>query len=59
LRDPQVIKQHPFFADIDFNELLKKRLKPPYKPLLKNAHDLGHFDEDIIELPIMSPVDES
>jgi len=40
------IKQHPFFAGVDFNEL--RRLPAPFKPELKSGIDTKYFPiEDI------------
>lgn len=32
LRDPVQIKAHPYFADIDWEAVLRKELAPPYIP---------------------------
>ena len=32
LRDPAKIKQHPFFAGVDFDALYQKKIKPPFVP---------------------------
>ena len=28
----EAIKQHPFFSDIDWTDLEKRKIKPPFKP---------------------------
>jgi serine/threonine protein kinase len=33
------IKQHPFFAPIDFEKLAEKKLEPPFRPEVKNILD--------------------
>ena len=38
------IKKHPFFSDINWERLLKRDVKSPYKPLLQNDEDTNHFD---------------
>jgi serine/threonine protein kinase len=52
------IESHPFFTkyNTDWNAILLKKIKPPFKPNLKGAHDVSHF-EDIFtrEDPSMSP----
>lgn len=41
----QDIRDHAFFADIDFDELRNKTMKAPWKPKLKNPFDTKHFDD--------------
>ena len=43
----QEILAHPWFADLDINALLEKRLTPPYVPTLKD--DLAYFDSNIVQ----------
>ena len=38
------IKSHPFFAEIDWDSLLHKKIKPPFIPKLKNDCDYHYFD---------------
>lgn len=38
------IKSHKWFASIDFDELLKKTIKAPWLPAIKNALDTSNFD---------------
>jgi len=40
-----VIKTHPFFAGIDWNNI--HRYPAPYRPELRNPEDTRHFDSDI------------
>ena len=46
------IKSHPFFSTINWESLLNKKIKPPFKPRLKNPADLKYFDADFTTLPI-------
>lgn len=39
------IKEHPWFAKIDFNELIRKRIKAPWIPPIKDQLDTSNFDE--------------
>ena len=39
------IKEHPFFKGFDFNALLEKKLKEPFKPKLKDITDVRNFDK--------------
>jgi len=38
------VKDHKYFSDIDFEQLRKKLVKPPYLPRLAHAVDSSHFD---------------
>jgi serine/threonine protein kinase len=42
--DAEEIKEHPFFAGIDWNAMMAKKLTTPYKPLLDSKDDTKHFD---------------
>lgn len=58
LNDPQVIKSHPFFKDIDWTKLLNKSYLPPFKPNVENLLDTSNFDLDFTnEKPQDSVVD--
>ncbi|KAH8554140.1 kinase-like domain-containing protein [Umbelopsis sp. PMI_123] len=56
----QHIKNHPFFARIDWRKLMAKKVQPPFKPSVESAYDTSNFDEEFTsELPQDSVVDES
>lgn len=38
------IKEHPFFAGIDWDKLVKKQITPPFIPPVRSATDIGNFD---------------
>ena len=40
------IKVQPFFSGFNFNDLLEKKIKPPYVPKLSGKLDVGNFDEE-------------
>jgi serine/threonine protein kinase len=46
LRDAEELKAHPFFADIDWDALMKKNVVPPFKPKLKGELDVSNFDPE-------------
>lgn len=37
---------HPFFADVDWNQLAQKNVVPPFKPKLKSELDVSNFDPE-------------
>ena len=45
-RDAEELKAHPFFADIDWDALMKKNVVPPFKPKLKSELDVSNFDPE-------------
>uniref|UniRef100_A0A183D9N9 Serine/threonine-protein kinase Sgk3 n=1 Tax=Gongylonema pulchrum TaxID=637853 RepID=A0A183D9N9_9BILA len=40
------VKCHPFFAQIDFEKLEKKEIKPPYVPRVNGEMDLSQIDRE-------------
>ncbi|XP_017877850.1 ribosomal protein S6 kinase 2 beta isoform X2 [Ceratina calcarata] len=40
------IKNHPFFATIDWDALYKKQIKPPFKPAVSHEDDAFYFDSE-------------
>jgi len=38
------IKSHPFFADIDWDQLARQDVKPPFMPITKDTEDVSNFD---------------
>ncbi|KAJ3374877.1 AGC/AKT protein kinase [Allomyces macrogynus ATCC 38327] len=42
--DADAIKAHPFFADIDWHQLRKKQIRPPFKPHVESETDTSNFD---------------
>lgn len=44
--DAEELKSHPFFADVDWIQLGRKSLVPPFKPRLKSETDTQNFDPE-------------
>jgi len=40
------LMQHPFFADVDWDLLARKKVVPPFKPKLKGELDVSNFDPE-------------
>jgi len=56
LREVEEIKNHSYFADIDWQLLLKKKIDPPFKPHLLDESDVRYFDEEFTnEAPAFTP----
>jgi serum/glucocorticoid-regulated kinase 2 len=44
ISDAADIKHHPFFDEINWDQMMKKKMITPYKPLLESKFDTKHFD---------------
>ncbi|XP_038570496.1 ribosomal protein S6 kinase beta-2-like [Micropterus salmoides] len=54
------IQKHHFFKHIDWEDLLNKRVEPPYKPQLQSDEDVSQFDTRFTrQTPVDSPDDTS
>ncbi|CAL1536968.1 unnamed protein product [Lymnaea stagnalis] len=55
----KAILVHPFFHEkIDWEALEQRKVKPPFKPKIKNKTDANNFDRDFTsEDPVLTPVD--
>jgi RAC serine/threonine-protein kinase len=46
LDDVQEIMVHPFFASINWNDLVNKKIIPPFKPQVTSDTDTRYFDSE-------------
>eukprot|EP00164_Ancoracysta_twista_P002559 GFYU01003407.1.p1 GENE.GFYU01003407.1~~GFYU01003407.1.p1 ORF type:complete len:700 (-),score=265.72 GFYU01003407.1:140-2239(-) len=54
------IKNHPFWSDIDFNDLVAKKIEPPFKPEVSGDMDYKYVDPAFTNQPVVdSLVDKS
>jgi len=54
--DAEEIMEHPYFSSIDWNELVKKRIIPPFKPELRDELDTRYVDPEFAdERPSLTP----
>ncbi|KAG9510064.1 Ribosomal protein S6 kinase beta-1, partial [Fragariocoptes setiger] len=54
--DGAQIRGHQFFKNTNWNDLLAKRVQPPFKPVLSSDDDVSQFDTEFTKLtPIDSP----
>merc|ERR1712113_411611 len=44
--DASEIKEHVFYKGLDFVKLLKKEIKPPYKPKVEEIEDTSYIEEE-------------
>lgn len=55
--DAEEIKAHPFFRDVNWDDMFHKRVPPPFLPTLKNPSDTSWFDTEFTsEKPTLTPV---
>lgn len=58
--DSLPIKRHPFFRNINWDDVLDRKLDPPYKPTLCGDEDVSQFDSKFTkQTPVDSPEDDS
>jgi serum/glucocorticoid-regulated kinase 2 len=53
--DAGEIKNHPFFAEIQWDTLMRGELPPPWRPTFSSALDTSQFDREFTEMPVVSP----
>lgn len=53
------IKTHPFFDDIDWKDLIEKKIPPPWIPKLDSLTDLRHIDPEFTKEKISESVGRS
>ncbi|XP_055007795.1 serine/threonine-protein kinase N2 [Boleophthalmus pectinirostris] len=55
-RDAEEVKKHLFFRNMDWHDLLAKKVKPPFVPTIQGANDVSNFDDEFTsEAPILTP----
>mmetsp|Transcript_15773 Transcript_15773/g.24207 ORF Transcript_15773/g.24207 Transcript_15773/m.24207 type:complete len:525 (+) Transcript_15773:97-1671(+) len=45
LSDVDDIKNHAFFSDLDWEQLMRREIEAPYRPNVKSADDTSNFDD--------------
>ena len=40
--------EHPWFADLNIDDLLKKKIQAPFVPDIKGKRDLQNFDQEVV-----------
>ncbi|XP_069393243.1 serine/threonine-protein kinase Sgk2b [Paralichthys olivaceus] len=57
-RDLEELQEHPFFASIDWDDLLARRVEPPFIPNVSGPGDISHVDPEFTLQPIPASVNE-
>lgn len=56
--DAEQIKNHQFFKHISWNDVINRKLEPPFKPTLASEDDVSQFDKRFTTAaPIDSPAE--
>ena len=50
------IKSHPFFSTINWDSILSKDIKPPFKPKLKYPTDTRYIGQEFTDLPFKESI---
>nr|XP_040133186.1 protein kinase C theta type isoform X2 [Ictidomys tridecemlineatus] len=54
------IRQHPMFREINWEELERKKIDPPFRPKVKSPYDCSNFDKEFLnEKPRLSFADRA
>uniref|UniRef100_A0A1A8RPG6 Serine/threonine-protein kinase Sgk1 n=1 Tax=Nothobranchius rachovii TaxID=451742 RepID=A0A1A8RPG6_9TELE len=48
------LKYHSFFSPVSWEELMAKKIPPPFVPSVSSPTDLRHFDPEFTHLPVSS-----
>ncbi|KAJ3207761.1 Serine/threonine kinase [Dinochytrium kinnereticum] len=55
--DAEEVKRHAYFAGVDWNAFMQKRVAPPWKPTISSATDVSNFDSEFTkEPPVLTPI---
>ncbi|XP_054711372.1 ribosomal protein S6 kinase beta-2-like [Uloborus diversus] len=57
--DAEAIKCHPFFRHVNWDDVLSRRVEPPFKPPLTSDDDVSQFDAKFTSMPPYESPDES
>ncbi|CAR28846.1 ZYRO0F13310p [Zygosaccharomyces rouxii] len=50
-RDAQEVMEEPFFRNINFDDILNLRVRPPYVPEIKSPEDTSFFEQEFTSAP--------
>ncbi|KAI8848828.1 kinase-like domain-containing protein [Chytridium lagenaria] len=55
--DAEEVKRHPYFAGVDWNAFMQKKVPPPWKPTINGATDVSNFDAEFTKEPaVLTPI---
>ncbi|XP_060937192.1 serine/threonine-protein kinase Sgk2b [Limanda limanda] len=56
--DLEELQEHPFFASIDWDDLLARKVEPPFIPNVCGPCDISHIDPEFTLQPVPASVNE-
>ncbi|KAK9461554.1 Phototropin-1 [Lipomyces oligophaga] len=57
IRDAKDVMEHPYFENINWDDIYHKRVPPPFVPSISSETDTSNFDEEFTgEIPVLTPV---
>ena len=59
LKDASAIKLHPFFNQVHWQDLLSKKLKPPFVPIINGDTDISNFSSEFTKCSVESKADSA
>ncbi|KAI8926555.1 kinase-like domain-containing protein [Entophlyctis helioformis] len=55
--DAEEVKRHPYFANVDWDAVLRKEHAPPFVPTINDPYDVSNFDKEFTaEQPVLTPI---
>lgn len=51
IEDAKAVKNHRFFSGINWDDVMSRKMKPPFMPHLKSEDDFSNFDEEFTSKP--------
>ncbi|KAI8495889.1 PREDICTED: serine/threonine-protein kinase Sgk3-like isoform X2 [Branchiostoma belcheri] len=58
-KDFEEVKTHAFFSSLSWQDLLERKIPPPYNPEVSGQLDLKHFDPEFVREPVPGSVGKS
>jgi novel protein kinase C epsilon type len=56
-QDALDVMAHPYFRNVNFDDILNKRVPPPFLPALQSTTDTSNFEEKhVSEVLVLTPV---
>ncbi|KAK9492725.1 hypothetical protein V1508DRAFT_133364 [Lipomyces doorenjongii] len=57
LNDAKDVMAHPYFSNINWNDIYHRRVQPPFIPTIDSPTDTRNFDQEFTrEVPVLTPV---
>lgn len=55
-RGAQELRDHPFFAGVSWDGLMRREVTPPWHPVVQDELDVGNFDAEFTSEPVVDSV---